>query len=339
LRRLSEFPCKETDLAPVLNSIAVIGKGQEQLDRSLRDEIGRNRQEESTQSQALRSEVVTALVGIGDSVSTKVESLTRTNDQKLELVRSAMEQRLDSFTSESSRKVDGLTQTIAASAGKLHDEVSSKLAEFKNSLEWTVKETNQLQREQTESISGAIRSLESNVDERQVRLQTIIDARLLSLGQQTSQKLSDVEAALHSHAQRLREETGTAFKGLGDSILMTLTEISQLQKNELQDLRGTVDGRLATIQVENEKKLEQMRQTVDEKLQGTLEARLGESFKQVSDRLEQVYKGLGEMQTLAVGVGDLKRVLTNVKTRGTWGEVQLGALLEQSLARISLAKT
>src|SRR5713101_7042539 len=90
LRRLSEFPCKETDLAPVLNSIAVIGKGQEQLDRSLRDEIGRNRQEESTQSQALRSEVVTALVGIGDSVSTKVESLTRTNDQKLELVRSAM---------------------------------------------------------------------------------------------------------------------------------------------------------------------------------------------------------------------------------------------------------
>jgi DNA recombination protein RmuC len=105
-----------------------------------------------------------------------------------------------------------------------------------------------------------------------------------------------------------------------------------LQKSELQDLKATVDSRLATIQIENEKKLEQMRQTVDEKLQGTLEARLGESFKQVNDRLEQVYKGLGEMQTLAAGVGDLKRVLTNVKTRGTWGEVQLGALLEQILA-------
>src|SRR5450755_4523774 len=99
----------------------------------------------------------------------------------------------------------------------------------------------------------------------------------------------------------------------------------------MQDLKTTVDGRLATIQVENEKKLEQMRQTVDEKLQGTLDARLGESFKQVSDRLEQVYKGLGEMQTLAAGVGDLKRVLTNVKTRGTWGEVQLENLLEQIL--------
>src|SRR5450755_556695 len=100
----------------------------------------------------------------------------------------------------------------------------------------------------------------------------------------------------------------------------------------MQDLKTTVDGRLATIQSENEKKLEQMRQTVDEKLQGTLEVRLGESFKQVSDRLEQVYKGLGEMQSLASGVGDLKKVLTNVKSRGGWGEVQLGALLDEMLS-------
>src|SRR5258706_7760705 len=89
-RRLSEFPCKETDLSPVLNSISLIDKGQEQLDRSIRDEIARNRQEESMQAQALRREVMTALVGIGDSVSTKVENLIRSNDQKLELVRSAM---------------------------------------------------------------------------------------------------------------------------------------------------------------------------------------------------------------------------------------------------------
>src|SRR3954463_2748327 len=88
----------------------------------------------------------------------------------------------------------------------------------------------------------------------------------------------------------------------------------------------------------NEKRLEQMRHTVDEKLQGTLEARLGESFRQVSERLEQVHKGLGEMQTLASGVGDLKRVLTNVKTRGTWGEVQLGSLLEQMLTSDQFAR-
>lgn len=332
MRKVSKLSLKETDLSPVLGSMSSLQKGQEQVDRSVREEIARNRQEESTQSQALRGEVVAALVGIGDSVSTKVESLTRSNDQKFELVRSAMEQRLASFTSESGTKMEGLTQVVAVSEGKLHDEVSSKLTQFRNSLEMTVTATHQLQREQTESISGAISSLQCNVEERQVRFQSVIDAKLSSLGQQTSQRLSDVELALRSQSQELREETGTAFKGLGDSILTTLTEISQLQKGELRELRMTIDGRLATIQVENEKKLEQMRQTVDEKLQGTLEARLGESFKQVSDRLEQVYKGLGEMQTLAAGVGDLKRVLTNVKTRGTWGEVQLGALLEQVLA-------
>ena len=86
------------------------------------------------------------------------------------------------------------------------------------------------------------------------------------------------------------------------------------------------------MQDDNAAKLDQMRQTVDEKLQSTLESRLGESFRQVSERLEQVYKGLGEMQVLATGVGDLRRVLANVKTRGTWGEVQLAALLEQVLA-------
>lgn len=332
LRKLFSLSRKEDDWTPVLTNLGAIQKGQEQVDRSVRDEISRNRQEHSAQSQSLRSEVVTALTGMGDSVSAKVEGLTRSNDQKIELLRSGMEQRLDSFTTESGRKIDGLTQSVTTSSGKLQDEVSTKLVEFKSSLEGAVKETHELQRQQTESISGTIRTLQTTVDEKQIRLQAVIETKLSSLGQQTSQKLTDVETALRTHAQQLREETGTAFKGLGDSILMTLTEISHLQKTELQELRSAVDGRLATIQTENEKKLEQMRQTVDEKLQGTLEARLGESFKQVSDRLDQVHKGLGEMQTLAAGVGDLKRVLTNVKTRGTWGEVQLGALLEQMLA-------
>lgn len=96
-------------------------------------------------------------------------------------------------------------------------------------------------------------------------------------------------------------------------------------------LKLSVESRLTAIQVDNSAKLEEMRRTVDEKLHATLEQRLGQSFQMVSERLEQVHRGLGEMQTLAAGVGDLKRVLTNVKTRGTWGEVQLSALLEQLL--------
>jgi DNA recombination protein RmuC len=117
-----------------------------------------------------------------------------------------------------------------------------------------------------------------------------------------------------------REESALQLKRFGDALALSLGE-----------LRDTVEKRLAEIAAGNEKKLEEMRVTVDEKLHATLEHRLGESFKLVSERLEQVHKGLGEMQSLAIGVGDLKRVLTNVKTRGTWGEVQLGSLLEQVL--------
>ncbi|MCH7705103.1 MAG: DNA recombination protein RmuC [Planctomycetes bacterium] len=151
-------------------------------------------------------------------------------------------------------------------------------------------------------------------------------------------------------AKGLRDEVGTTLKQVGDSLINSSGEISKMQKDQLaaltdrlakmadatdrrfEALRETVDSRLKQIQDDNTKKLEQMRLTVDEKLQSTLEKRLGESFKLVSERLEQVHKGLGEMQTLAAGVGDLKRVLTNVKTRGGWGEVRLGALLEQVLA-------
>jgi DNA recombination protein RmuC len=111
----------------------------------------------------------------------------------------------------------------------------------------------------------------------------------------------------------------------------TLMQLTQSNDNRLESIRQTLEQRLDVLRSENAQKLEQMRATVDEKLQTTLDTRLGASFKQVSDRLEQVHKGLGEMQTLAVGVGDLKRMLTNVKTRGTWGEVQLAALLSEML--------
>ncbi len=116
-----------------------------------------------------------------------------------------------------------------------------------------------------------------------------------------------------------------------DGVSKRLGEMTESNRKALDGVRGTIDTRLIELQAGNEKKLEQMRVTVDEKLQSTLEKRLGESFKLVSDQLESVQKGLGEMQSLATGVGDLKRVLTNVKARGTWAEVQLGALLEEIL--------
>ena len=122
-----------------------------------------------------------------------------------------------------------------------------------------------------------------------------------------------------------------------DAFARELSRVSLGLDERFQHLKIAVESRLTAIQADNASKLDDMRRTVDEKLHATLEQRLGESFKLVSDRLEQVHRGLGEMQHLAAGVGDLKRVLTNVKTRGTWGEVQLSALLEQLLTREQFA--
>jgi DNA recombination protein RmuC len=132
-------------------------------------------------------------------------------------------------------------------------------------------------------------------------------------------------------AQQGREEAAAALKGFGDTQHRQLTALLQANDQRLEQLRLVLETRLKELRADNASQLDQLRATVDEKLQGTLEKRLGESFRLVSERLEQVHKGLGEMQSLASGVGDLKKVLANVKTRGTWGEVQLGLLLEQVL--------
>jgi DNA recombination protein RmuC len=133
-------------------------------------------------------------------------------------------------------------------------------------------------------------------------------------------------------ARMSREEMGAGLKSAGDSLQARVTEMLGLQHGLLVQMRGVVDERLDKIQSDNARRLDEMRSMVEQQLQGTLERRLGESFRHVSERLEQVHRGLGEMQSLAAGVGDLKRVLTNVKARGTFGEVQLGAILEQVLS-------
>ena len=185
-----------------------------------------------------------------------------------------------------------------------------------------------------------------------VRLQVQMDAL-----KEGSDRL---ERTLREEIGRNREEANASARGVRDELASSLVsfagtfrgqiaEISGMQKDQLEifgqqltaltqgtdqkleGVRQTVETRLTALQEENSAKLEQVRETVDEKLHATLEQRLGESFRLVSERLEMVHKGLGEMQTLAAGVGDLKKMLTNVKARGTWGEVQLGNLLEQVL--------
>jgi DNA recombination protein RmuC len=153
-----------------------------------------------------------------------------------------------------------------------------------------------------------------------------------------AQQLDAVRHSLQTQAQQARDEQGRSLKQFGDTLSLQLGQLTEANDRRFAEVRATIEQRLKDIEANNSAKLEEMRRTVDEKLHATLEQRLGESFKLVSDRLEQVHRGLGEMQTLAAGVGDLKKVLTNVKTRGTWGEVQLEALLEQLLTVDQYAK-
>lgn len=147
-----------------------------------------------------------------------------------------------------------------------------------------------------------------------------------------------IERAVKEEISQNRNEISAGSKGLREELFNQITTLTQMNEKKLEGMRQTIEGRLKDLQEDNSKKLEKMRETVDEKLHSTLEKRLGESFKLVSDRLEMVHKGLGEMQTLASGVGDLKKVLTNIKTRGTWGEIQLGNLLEQVLTQDQYSK-
>ena len=192
-------------------------------------------------------------------------------------------------------------------------------------------------------------------------LAAVLLRRSSGVDKETAARLDKLERQLRDEGERSRQDSAWQAKALREELASTTNQYNEAvlrrlaenagqqgeqlasfakqlqyltQSNELrlERLRQTLETQVQALQADNSQKLEAMRQTVDEKLHATLEKRLGESFQLVNERLEQVHKGLGEMQALAVGVGDLKKVLNNVKTRGTWGEIQLGALLEQILA-------
>ena len=201
-------------------------------------------------------------------------------------------------------------------------------------------ETEQLSREAAQQALLASVSASSERLERELRREISESAR--GGRQELTQNLATFQQALvvqGAQATRTQNSQIDAFgqqlallqKTLSDTLTTQLSGVSESNARRMNEIRETLEKQLAQLQFTNAAKLDEMRATVDEKLQSTLQTRLGESFKQVADRLEQVHKGLGEMQTLAQGVGDLKHLLTNVKTRGIFGEAQLASLLEQVL--------
>ncbi len=184
---------------------------------------------------------------------------------------------------------------------------------------------------QNEELTQQLKVLQDKIDklERDVRFEVNESSRLSR--QELTQNFN-----LFQSGQT--EQLSVLQKGLNDALYSQIHALSESNSQRMLEVRSTLDHQLQQLQVNNAAKLDEMRKTVDEKLQSTLELRLSESFKQVADRLDQVHQGLGHMQTLAQGVGDLQRVLTNVKSRGIFGEAQLEALLEQVLTQEQYAK-
>ena len=174
---------------------------------------------------------------------------------------------------------------------------------------------------------------QGQINERLEReLRAAIDSAASQTRVETGARFGELQSALNAQVSQAGGVQAQSLNAYGQAMQQQLTDLTRAIQLNLAEVRATLQSQLQTLQQGNEAKLEQVRATVAEKLQTTLETRLGESFRLVSERLEQVHRGLGEMQGLAQGVGDLKKMLGNVKTRGTFGEVQLGALLEQVLA-------
>lgn len=225
---------------------------------------------------------------------------------KLEQLQSELQQHQQQTSERIERELRSQVQTTAQST---RQELTGNLAQFQQTLAAQLTSVATIQNSQIDSFAQ----------------------QLAKLNEVNAQQLESMRQAISTQAQAGREEQAVALKRFGDTLNQTLSTFAESNSQRMAEVRATLEAKIKDLQADNGARLEEMRKTVDEKLHATLEQRLGESFKLVSDRLEKVHQGLGEMQQLAIGVGDLKRVLTNVKTRGTWGEVQLEMLLEQLL--------
>jgi DNA recombination protein RmuC len=255
-----------------------------------------------------------------------------------ENLRGLVEQKLEQNIAQQCDSARILREELGGNFGTLRDGINAQVRGFGERLDHGVKST-------TESVTAISTKLTHDMEE--MRAEASIGRE--NLRGLVEQKLEQNIAQQCDSARILREELGGNFEHLGIRVKESLAETGRIQIERLanvttalsvlteksekaqESLRLTVEGRLDAIRQDNATRLDEMRQTVDEKLQGTLEQRLGASFKLGSEQLEQVFRGIGEMQSLATGVGDLKKMLSNVKMRGAWGEVSLGSLLDQVL--------
>jgi DNA recombination protein RmuC len=326
--------------------VAILSLRASQVFKSeVRDELRVGREEARSAGKELREEVSVSvkasagtlsntLEGVGKAQQTQLEGMTKqlkelteSNQGALDRIRAAIDSRVKELQDGNDRKLGEMRKEVSDGLRSTSDTLSKALEGMGQAQQAQLEVMTKQLKELTESNQGALERIRSTFDSHVKELQDGNERKLGEMRKEVSDGLRSTSDMLSSTLEGVGKAQQTQLEGMTKQ----LKELTDSNQGALDRIRATFDSRVKELQEGNERKLDEMRRTVDEKLHETLEKRLGESFKIVSERLEAVHKGLGEMQSLAAGVGDLKRVLTNVKARGTWAEVQLGAILEQIL--------
>jgi DNA recombination protein RmuC len=340
---------------------------------NLRSESAASRSELATELGRSREENRATLASLQSTLDDRAHRLDATFVTTLDRLREGSEQRIELLRRDLLDRQERIREEAETNRRLLREEIATSLSTTTTTLLSSVTEFSSLQRGEMETFGKQIGSLIEGNDRRFDSLQLSMQNRLGEIDSRMTDTLDKsraiveqkLDASSHEILERhdrmrdeasaarhqQREEISSAIRGANDTMMKGIesslsaqarhfetfgAQIGQLftsNETRFDALRVSVENRLTEIRDRNAEQIDQMRATVDEKLQGTLDKRLGESFKQVSERLEIVHRGLGEMQAIAAGVGDLKRVLTNVKNRGGWGEIQLESLLDQLLTQ------
>ncbi|MBY0455587.1 MAG: DNA recombination protein RmuC [Burkholderiaceae bacterium] len=280
--------------------------------------------------------------GGSERLEQQLRLLTDTNGQQLEASRRTLESQWGKTVEESRSGRLELMQAFQQLESRLEQRIVGQLSQAQTEAAQTRKETTEtlgtFRTEMTATLTAlsaetlqSRTALAESTSSFEQRIQQRIQERFETLTQASQGTFDSLKADMGQQLGTVSGAIKDQFATLQGAVVQQLSALAQGSTENSKALRDELHNRLGAIQADNSAKLEEMRRTVDEKLHATLEQRLGDSFKRVSDHLEQVHAGLGEMRTLAGSVGDLKRVMTNVRTRGTWGEVQLGAIIENLL--------
>ena len=340
----------------------------EKIGTLIRDEFSRNREESNRMAKETREELSNSFKLFGetvnknvvylsnqqkgqlDSFSIQLQTLTKANEEKIEKLISLNETKQNEFKSHLTSSLKETKDELSKATQENRTELTNSLKAFGEAISKNVVDLTNQQKSQLESFSTQLQTLTKANEEKIEKLISLNETKQNEFKEHLVNSLKETKDEINKASKDSRSELTNSLKSFEERFSQNVKDFNELQRQKFNDLsvmleqlkvnneeklekiRDTIEKKLQTLQEENGKKLEEMRNTVDEKLQSTVEKRFNESFKIISDRLEQVHKGLGEMQTLASGVGDLKKVLTNVKTRGSLGEIQLGNILEQILS-------